>query len=230
LSNYLLRKKIPAEYMLRDGHRLSDGTGTLAGTIAAVFIRREYGLVHSFRTIIDIGANMGCFAVYAALQSPEARIYCYEPEQRNFGFLMRNIEINALAPRVSARQCAVASSAGPRQLVLGESPTNSLVHVDKSVGQQLVSCTTLKDIIADNRLDNVGLLKVNCEGAEYEILESFPAAEFSRISNIRLEYHNLPAPGKNGKSLARFLEARDYRIQHYTWYPDGSGFIWATRA
>src|SRR5690348_16146894 len=77
LSNYLLRRRQPAEYRLRKGFRLIDSRGTLAGTIAVVFVRREYGPMEDYRTIVDIGANMGTFTVYAALKCPTAKIYCF---------------------------------------------------------------------------------------------------------------------------------------------------------
>ena len=124
LANYLLRRRAPAEYWMRNGTRLRDGTGDLTGTLAVVFVRREYGQLERFRTIVDIGANIGSFAVYAAPCCPDARIYCFEPEQMNFRFLQRNIGVNGLAGRVTAFQCAVASSGGQRTSRLA-SPLNS---------------------------------------------------------------------------------------------------------
>jgi hypothetical protein len=56
LFNYALRRHKPAEYRTRKGFRLIDGRGTLAGTLAEVFVRREYGSLERFRTIVDVGA------------------------------------------------------------------------------------------------------------------------------------------------------------------------------
>ena len=74
LRNYLLRKKTPANYRLRNGVRLIDDTGTLTGTVAVGFVRREYGTMSGFRTIVDIGAHVGIFAIYAAqsCRTPES--------------------------------------------------------------------------------------------------------------------------------------------------------------
>lgn len=229
IFNYVSRRKRPTEYKLRNGYRLVDGTGTLAGTIAVVFVRREYGPMQQFRTIVDIGANMGSFAVYAAQLSPNVKIYCYEPEQQNFAFLKQNIAINSLEGRVVAFQCAVASSSGQRNLAVGESPMHSLVTVAGQTAHQMVKCTTLSDIFITHRLEMVDLLKMNCEGAEYEIFDSCSRVDFERISNIRLEYHNLDTLKRNGNSLSRFLEGQGYRIERFTRYRGKSGFIWATR-
>ena len=230
LRNYFLRKKNRAEYRLRDGVRLYDDTGTLAGTMAVVFVRREYGPVERVRTVVDIGAHVGSFAVYAAQSCPGARVYCYEPEQQNFELLKQNIGINGLAGRVSAFQCAVASHNGCRELAVGESLLNSFHIVPTGADHQSVNCTTLRDIFESHALEAIDLLKINCEGAEYEILESCSDGEFERIANIRLEYHDLDALKRNGEALSRFLEARGYRIDRFTRYRNSSGFIWAARA
>ena len=178
LSNYLMRRKRPAEYELRNGFQLIDGRGTLAGTIAVVFIRREYGPMQDYRTIVDIGANMGSFSVYAAMTCPNAQIYCYEPEERNFEVLRNNITINSLERRVRTFQCAVASSSGDREMAVGDSPSNSLVNLGTAHAQQMVRCTTLRDIFKQNNLETVDLLKMNCEGAEYEIFRGLYARRF----------------------------------------------------
>jgi FkbM family methyltransferase len=229
LFNYVLRRHKPAEYRTRAGFRVIDGEGSLAGTLAQVFVRREYGSLERFRTIVDIGANMGGFAVYAAQSCPDARIYCYEPEQQNFGLLKQNIEINGLEGRVSAFQCAVASINDRRELVVGKSPLNSFHITSDGASRQIVNCKTLRDIRADQRLEAIDLLKMNCEGAEYEILEGCSETDLDRIANIRLEYHILDAQSRNGESLSRWLETRGYRIERFTRRLKESGFIWAAR-
>jgi FkbM family methyltransferase len=233
--NYALRRKGTAEYHLRDGYRLVDGTGTLAGTIAVVFIRREYGTIREFKTIVDIGANMGSFAIYAARSCPKAKILCYEPHPQNFVYLNENISVNSLGERITAFQCAVASTSGQRIFGLGQSPTHSLVGAETGVSET-VHCTTLADILSSQRLETIDFLKINCEGAEYEILESCAQADFKRITNIRLEYHDLDGAKKNGRAISRFLESQGYQIQRFTRYIEKSGlfkesgFIWASRA
>jgi FkbM family methyltransferase len=229
LFNYMSRQHKPAEYRTRDGLRLVDSTGGMEGTMAVVFVRREYGDLDGFTTIVDIGANIGTFAVHAALRNPDAKVYCYEPEQKNFDCLVNNIEINGLGTRVFPFRRAVASQIGPRDLAVGDSLSNSLVIVPDGATRQTVVCTTLRNILETRKLGVIDLLKMNCEGGEYEILESCTDREFERISNIRLEYHNMNAPNRNGRALSRFLEERGYRIERFTRYRNTSGFIWATR-
>jgi FkbM family methyltransferase len=229
LFNYVSRVSRPAEYRMRNGARLIDETGALPGTMAVVFVRREYGPLKRFRTIVDIGAHRGTFAVHAAHASPEAKVYCYEPEQRNFAFLQQNIDANGLGSRVSAFRCAVGASKGPRKLAVGTSLLNSFHIIPEDACSQTVNCTTVNEIFARHELDAIDLLKMNCEGAEYEILESCSRADFDRIANIRLEYHNLTAPN-SGESLSGFLATRGFKLERFTRYLNKSGFIWVTKA
>jgi FkbM family methyltransferase len=229
LFDYISRRRGPAEYRMRNGVRLVDDVGELAGTMAVVFVRREYGPMKRFRTIVDIGAHLGSFAVYAANCCPDARIYCYEPEQRNFDLLKHNIGINEFQERVFTFPFAVGSEIGQRELAIDRSLSNSFHIISDEAARQTVDCTTLKQIFADHQLESIDLLKINCEGAEYEIIKSCSPAEFERIGNIRLEYHNLEGLGRNGESLSRFLKAQGYRIERFTRYLKTSGFIWATR-
>jgi FkbM family methyltransferase len=231
LLNYVLRRHRPTEYRMRSGLRVIDTAGTLPGTLAEVFVRRRYGSVAGFRTIVDVGANAGSFAVYAAQSCPGARILCYEPEPQNFLRLRENLRINGLDGRVAAFQCAVGSSSAARKLGIGhDSQLNSFDYLRGGAGYQVVGCTTLRDIRTVHRLERLDLLKMNCEGAEYEILDACSNDDFEGILNIRLEYHNLDGGSRNGESLRRYLQARGYRIERFTRRLTDSGFIWAARA
>lgn len=229
LVNYVLRKRIPTEYRLRSGLRVIDGTGTLPGTLAEVFVRRRYGPLERMRTIVDIGANVGSFALYAAQSCPEARIFCYEPEQLNFSLLSHNLHINGLDDRVAAFQSAVGSLSGDRVLAVGVSQVNAFDYLRDGVNRQTVACTTVREIRCAHQLERLDLLKMNCEGAEYEIFESCSPADYEGILNIRLEYHNVDAANRNGASLRRYLQGRGYTIERFTRRLTDSGFIWATR-
>lgn len=234
--NYLSRNKRIGEYRLRNGYKLRDATGALAGTIAVVFVRREYGFLDKFITIIDIGANVGAFAVYAALSSPRAKIYCFEPEEQNYSYLTENINNNSLGDRIFTVKSAIASHSSKKDLAIGESPIHSFIsslisknHNKTIYRYQKVDCTTLRDFLEMENITQIDLLKLNCEGSEYEILESLSKIYYERIQNIRLEYHNFENLGKNGKYLAEVLETNGYEIQKFTKYRKESGFIWARR-
>lgn len=229
LINYLSRRRRPAVYSLRNGGRLIDATGTLAGTFAVVFLRKEYGTPAGARTIVDVGANLGCFSVFAATECPEAIVYSYEPGASNFAVLGRNIAANNLQNRVRAYQMAIGGQEGKRELAVGESPMNSIVMKVDSSHSEIVRCTTLGEIMSSNGLSQIDFLKLNCEGAEYEIIERCPDSDLRKVGTIRMEYHAVDDARQTGKALAALLEAKGFKINRFTNYRNVSGFIWADR-
>lgn len=230
--NYLGLRNTGGTYCLRDGTVIQDKEGLVTGTIAVVYLRREYGDVSGKQIIVDLGANVGVFSLYAAAQCPQARLYCYEPSPKNISLLKSNVEQNGLADRVTICEKAIASRRERRRFIAPESP---LSRLDEGKGQEEcesafeVECITLADIFDEHSLSEIDFLKMNCEGAEYEILESASDDVLSRIREIRLEYHEIDNKKQNGAALARLLEQRGFRIVRLKHCGIDSGFLWAMR-
>ena len=70
------------------------------------------------------------------------------------------------------------------------------------------------DIFDENGLERCNLLKIDCEGAEYDIFYNTPAEYFDRIDRIRMEYHNRTIPEYNIKDLTRFLKKMRFEMVH----------------
>lgn len=73
-------------------------------------------------------------------------------------------------------------------------------------------------------LNSPSLVKIDCEGGEYDILLNTPAAAFARIDEMRLEYHEGPVSQLRAR-LARlgFAEVR------FSDDGDGSGYLWGAK-
>jgi FkbM family methyltransferase len=175
-----------------------------------VFARDEYSLngfgPGSLDTVIDIGAHIGTFAVRAA--SIARRVLSYEPMPENFALLTRNVERFS---HVRPFRMAVAGRRGKMELFLGGNPArNSMLErrARSPRGAISVDCTTLADIFAERAVDRCALLKIDCEGAEYEILYTLPKELWPRIERICMEYH--PVEGRDeswsGEGLVKYLD------------------------
>ena len=216
MYNYALGLVPDDPYVFRNGARLQIGRGVDHVPIIEVFLREEYGRIPDGATILDLGANIGTFSVYAATSARDVRICAYEPMADYYSLLLKNVRINRLDGAIKCFNCAVAADAGPRQLFM-ESEAFSfptlLASKDGGAGRTTeVRCAGLAEILDSNGLARVDLLKMDCEGAEYEILYGAPDACFDRIGEIRMEYHNLPAPRCNSGDLMAFLRDRKYDI------------------
>lgn len=148
--------------------------------------------------IIDIGANVGCFTVFAASELRPNRIIAFEPDPHNFRQLEKNAALNPNR-QIIARQQAVGRASG-------EVTFYNDTSADFTIGGTLVGdrgaqrgyaafrvqCTTLPSILETYRIERCSLLKLDCEGAEFDILQSTDDSLLRRIDQIVMEVHEMP--------------------------------------
>jgi len=180
-----------------------------------IFARDEYRLggvpPGAWDTVVDVGANIGLFAVRAA---PLARrVLCYEPDGVNFDLLERNLSGPRFAHVARARR-AVAGRRGTVTLHRSRNPGGHSLRAAHlgSVGSVAVEAVTLEDVFREHAVAACDLLKLDCEGAEYGILAAVPGDLWPRIARVRLEYHGAGAAG-DGAGLRRMLEGRGFRCE-----------------
>ena len=162
--------------------------------------------------VIDIGGHIGAFTMFTMQQAPRARVLVFEPEPLSFELLQRNIGMNGFSDRVIASRRAVCGTGGTRTLFAsGSSPVNSLFRHNTQAVPVSVPCTTLAEIFARHRIDRCDLLKIDCEGAEYEILYSAPSDVLARVQRIVLEWHGIP--GHTPEALEQFLRSQGFSTQ-----------------
>ena len=75
-----------------------------------------------------------------------------------------------------------------------------------------VSGVSLDQLLRDHDVESVDLLKIDCEGGEYAILESTPADVLSRIRNIVFEYHDIDGGWAKLESVKQRLRCEGYAL------------------
>lgn len=177
------------------------------------YLNPNLEMVHN-PVIIDIGACLGAFAVDAGSRYPKGRIYAYEPFLPSYELLNRNIGMNHL-PNVSAFPYAVAGLPGNRKLYLNSRypMLHSMVPSDQTGPQTAVEirATSLDSIMADNAIDRCDILKIDCEGSEFEIVLEASDETLERIRFVSLEYHDGVTALAHG-DLVRFLADRGFDV------------------
>lgn len=150
--------------------------------------------------VIDIGANLGIFSIYLGLLYPDITIYAFEPVKQTYDNLVKNIEINNVK-NVKVFNLAVTKDGRDLKMYyLQEIPGSSFIEdvkdTETSIRQfnkaqnkrhEIVKSTTLDDILKDNKIKKVKLLKIDCEGSEDEILRA--SEKLSDIEHIIGEIH-----------------------------------------
>jgi len=180
--------------------------------------------------IIDIGGHLGFFSLMASALRTSLPIYCFEPHIENFELLKRNLKDNDIQ-NVVAKQVAVSDVIGEVELLLSREDLNhSLREAIEPTGKiQTVQATTLEKIFEQYKINHCGLLKIDCEGSEYEILYSTPKSIFDRIQAIFLEYHEWSEKGL-ADALKIHLEKMGFRVKKI---PNAKmkelGYLWAIK-
>src|SRR5437868_6234815 len=80
-------------------------------TAFLVFARRDYGTVEKGASVVDIGANIGSFAIFAACSGARS-VQAFEPNASSFAVLQRNIVANGFETVIQAHHRAVVGKPG----------------------------------------------------------------------------------------------------------------------
>lgn len=164
------------------------------------YLRSQDIVLDDDATIVDVGAYIGDFTIQAARACPRGRVVAVEPVASNVQMIEKQISLN----RVSNVQVIEAE--------LGDA--------DRDTPRTL----TLEGLMSRCGLAAVDLLKMDCEGAEWDIL---PAAEsvLPRVRQVAMEFHC--ERGWTSVKLAEWLRARGFTVRHTrgAW----NGLLWATR-
>ncbi|MDG7011449.1 MAG: FkbM family methyltransferase [Nitrososphaerota archaeon] len=114
------------------------------------------------RVAVDVGAQVGYYSLM--LGGTAGKVYAFEPEERNFDLLCRNVETNGLGNVVCTRK-AVSDHAGKAELYIdGQNHGNHNLWSGGAESQE-VETVTLDKALADEA-DRVDLVKMDIQGAE----------------------------------------------------------------
>jgi FkbM family methyltransferase len=180
-------------------------------------------------TVVDIGAGVGDFAIKVAYSHPYNRVIAYEPFPGSFELLIRNLAVNAIA-NVMPRQEAVWRETGEITLDLSGGEPLQIASGEEMAGDRVkVPAVTLTEVLAQQELERIDLLKLDCEGAEYPILMEAPAETLAKVDRIIMEYHDLDE-AQNYRVLGEFLVDAGYRVfWHANQVHADIGYLFATR-
>jgi len=235
--NYLYAKHIdkkqnPIVFRAGNGVVIEVPKGSIMAIFKEIFMDDLYDIrflkthLKPQPVIVDVGANLGFFALFMASQLPGVQVFAYEPLPTNFKHLQRHFGLNS-GKALVAENKAVAGEKG--LLDLHYNPNLNFTALaslrtdfeDTNTSRVTVEAVSLADIFARYQLDQVDLLKLDCEGAEYEILYQCPDPVLQRVKLIAMETHNGAKADENTQALCAFLEEKGFTVRtgdkHFVW-------------
>ena len=152
-------------------------TATHLPQLAAEFGADAYGVcaLNTFRAL-DVGANVGAFALQVLLAHPEAHVFSVEPLAENRVFYLHNMRVNGIPPeRYTLLEGGLSSDGRPFRIAYNANNSFGSQRTDGaggvgSEGAAIVRTTTLDALLVE--LGPVEVLKLDCEGCEYEVMFS----------------------------------------------------------
>ncbi|MEO8065404.1 MAG: FkbM family methyltransferase [Candidatus Doudnabacteria bacterium] len=160
--------------------------------------------------VVDIGAHKGYFSVYAAKKAGRGKVYSFEPLPRLSQFITANSRINKLA-NIVVNNAAVWSKPGPIDLYVSSNSGGSSVRPKpSSIETVKVQSFTLEDFCDTNQIDSIDFLKLDCEGAEYDILLTLPVRVIRMIKKIAMEIHDFDS--HHHSQIKKHLTENNFKV------------------
>ncbi|WP_182126115.1 FkbM family methyltransferase [Nitrosopumilus sp. b2] len=160
------------------------------GDVFGVFFD-EYLSDLSFKgkNVIDIGANIGDSSIYFALKNAH-KVIALEPMPANYKIAKKNIEMNKLEDKIEL----IMAGCGEKSDIINCEIDNKGIeaYIDKNIQNKKtiqVPIIPLDDILGKIDIKSPCVLKMDCEGHEYEIILSASHQTLTNFSEILLEYH-----------------------------------------
>lgn len=223
--------------VLRDGTTFGvpEGSSGLYPVFSEVWLHRRYDGAPGFEirpddVVIDIGAQVGFFTVRAARAASAGRVISFEPCPPHFEALEGNVTRNDLR-NVTLRHEAVWSSDDPvtiRYSLRNGNPVETSVYDIGGTLSAEVPGVTLDQVFEQEGVERCGLLKLDCEGAEHEILRAASDETLRAIDRIAMEWHHF-ADDHDPQAIAARLRTVGFDVTVSAEAHDSTGYLHAHR-
>jgi FkbM family methyltransferase len=178
-------------------------------------------MLHGFRTVVEIGANQGYYAILEALETaPEAKIYAFEPHPDNIRTLRLNIELNECGAKFAeVIQAAVSDRSGTSELnIHALSNWHSLNRIALPKGgwksALSVDTVTLDDFCRSRNIEMVDFVRMDVEGHEAAVVDgATQVLSVSRDCVVFIELHSalLRQVGRSSEAMVERLKTLGFR-------------------
>jgi FkbM family methyltransferase len=145
--------------------------------VSASIEHREALRGSNFRTVVDVGANRGQFALFCRTEFPQARIISFEPlsaPAAHFRKIFGNDELVTLHEMalgsVAGRSIMHVTAEDDGSSLLAVGDTQAILFGTREVASQAVTVRRLDEVVTSAMLSAAALLKIDVQGFEMEVL------------------------------------------------------------
>lgn len=189
--------------------------------------------IRSTDVVMDIGAYIGDFAIYAAQKAFRGIVYALEPDPDNYRLLVWNKKYNKVTNLKTYKQ-AITNKNGKTKLFFSQSvPTlNSIMSGHMNL-YKTVSSMNLLTFMQKVRIKRLNFLKIDIEGGEYDLILNLNKEVLNKIEKIVLEFHDYINGTFHYKIMKDYLEANGFSVHivpaFFSYKLLKQGYLWARR-
>ena len=177
---------------------------SLNGDLVGIFVNENYQFHCKGKDVIDVGMNIGDSAIYFCLRGAN-KVVGIEPFPMVYNLAETNVSNNGFYNKVITLNAGISSKCD--FMKISPSVVDSIDRLAvKNDGGIEIPLYTLDYIIEHYNLNRV-LLKMDCEGCEYEAFKNIKDSNLLKIESIIMEYHH------GYKSLKNFFSSKGYNIE-----------------
>ena len=173
-------------YLDKLGYPIKLSSAISNGEIVGIFYFKDYQFLEcAGKDVIDIGANIADSSIYFAMEGANS-VIAMEPFVKNYDIAKNNVQMNNLSSKIILLHAACSSK---EQDILVDSEREGVFNTvnDSSLGVKINSIT-LQNILDQYKLKSP-ILKMDCEGCEYDIILNSHPDTIKQFSVIQIEYH-----------------------------------------
>lgn len=212
---YKVELRSGEKYILRSG---PEDIGTLDEVYVGRYYDKKDFEIKPEDIVFDIGAYIGDFTVYASKRARKGKVYAFEPIQSLYELANNNICLNNCKNvklfnyGISNKDMEAFFDIGGEMALASASMFNmSDEHKNKQSGSELATIKSIANWLKTNKNIAPTYLKIDCEGAEFDIIYNIPITYFLKIRVLIIEYHNIHKNPKNNSSkLKQYMENMGY--------------------
>lgn len=172
--------------------------------------------------VFDVGGNIGQYTLLAAKRvGVNGTVFTFEPYSGNYEIIERCIAGNGFADRVRLHKLALTSHLGAAELIIASD--GGSCHLALAGGghdglTEKVECTTLDDFASSNNVERVDLIKIDAEGADFDILMGGERTlrEFKPQLFVEFSERTLAKFGTSPEAMLGFLRGLGYKAWTFT--------------
>jgi FkbM family methyltransferase len=143
----------------------------------------------SGNVIIDVGAHIGTFSLFAASKVKNGLVYAIEACRESYNLIKINSRLNNVN-NIKIFNCALSDKMGTCTLHYDVESWGHNIVAGMGYDGEVVQCQTLEDFMNANFIERCHFMKLNCEGAEFPIVLGAPKSTLSRFKVILILYHS----------------------------------------